>query len=225
MIKPRLQESAPLASRQAAAWTAVTVLDTLVRLLHPFMPFVTEECAQLLPDAAPTLHQRPWPRVDQLWTDAASRAAHDGVSSRLELVQHIRALRQESGLPASARDAVRVTVHGSAPGLSEADAARLVAGLVPASIAVTPDGDRLVSLVAGPFHAEVSLAAPSQGDGHTQRQLDQLDAQIARLQAQLDNRQFVERARADVVEAARRKLDEVTRQSQTLRALLERERR
>jgi valyl-tRNA synthetase len=225
MIKPRLQESAPSASRQAAAWTAVTVLDTLVRLLHPFMPFVTEECAQLLPDAAPTLQQRPWPRVDQLWTDAASRAAHDGVSSVLELVQHIRALRQESGLPASARDAVRVTVHGSTPGLSEADAARLVAGLVPASIAVTPDGDRPISLVAGPFHAEVSLAAPTQGDGHTQRQLDQLDAQIARLQARLDNRQFVERARADVVEDARRKLDEVTRQSQTLRALLERERR
>jgi valyl-tRNA synthetase len=225
MIKPRLQEGASPASRHAAAWTAVTVLDTLVRLLHPFMPFVTEECAQLLPDAAPTLQQRPWPRVDPLWTDTTARAAHEGVSSLLELVQHIRALRQESGLPASARDAVRVMVHGSAAGLSEADAARLVAALVPASITATLEGGRAVSLVAGPFHAEVSLATPAQDDGHTRRQLDQLDAQIARLRAQLDNQQFVERARADVVEGARRKLDEVTRQSQTLRALLEQERR
>ncbi|HEY0410946.1 MAG TPA: class I tRNA ligase family protein, partial [Candidatus Dormibacteraeota bacterium] len=61
MIKGRLGEDADPASRAAAAWTSVTVLATLLRLLHPFMPFVTEECAVRLPGAAPTLQHREWP--------------------------------------------------------------------------------------------------------------------------------------------------------------------
>jgi valyl-tRNA synthetase len=220
MIKPRLQLDG--GSRQAAAWTAVTVLDTILRLLHPFMPFVTEECAQLLPDAAVTLQRRPWPRADPSWTDDDARMAHESVSNVLQLVQGIRALRQERGIAASRRDLVHVTIAGATEELSEADAAQLVAALTPATHSQSLNADHVTSLVAGAFHARVSFPLSGEADGHTERQLERLEEQLTRLQAQLDNRDFVERAPSDVVEATRRRLAEVSRQTQTLREALSR---
>ncbi len=224
LIKPRLQDGADPDSRQAAAWTAVTVLDATLRLLHPFMPFVTEECAQLLPGAAPTLQQRRWPREDPLGVDAAAQAAHRGVSDLIDLVQRIRALRQEHGVAASPRDAVTVAVHSGRSGVSQEDAARIVGGLVPATV-VARAAEGAVALVCGSVHAEVHVAATQRSDGHTARQLEQLEATISRLRAQLENPQFVERAPQPVVDAARRKLEDATRQSRTLQTLLQTDRR
>lgn len=48
-MKPMMDESSPLATRQSAQQTLYTCLDNGLRLLHPFMPFVTEELWQRLP--------------------------------------------------------------------------------------------------------------------------------------------------------------------------------
>src|SRR5581483_6310947 len=97
MAKARLRDDADPASREAAAWTATTALDVLLRLLHPFMPFITEECAQRLPDAAPTLQQRDWPAVPDWWRSGANQRARAAVDEVLDLVQSLRAARQEAG--------------------------------------------------------------------------------------------------------------------------------
>ena len=110
MVKLRLADAADPDSRRAAVWTAVTTLDVLLRLLHPFMPFVTEECAQLLPNAAPTLQQRAWPEVDALWTDDATtrRASRDRRGHRARAA-HPRARPRAR---CAARRADRIRVRG-----------------------------------------------------------------------------------------------------------------
>jgi valyl-tRNA synthetase len=101
MVKGRLHPDAEPASRAAAAFTAVTALDTLLRLLHPFMPFVTEECAQRLPGAAPTLQQRDWP-VAPAWWGQGGNGAVRGVERVIDLVGALRNARQAAGVPANA---------------------------------------------------------------------------------------------------------------------------
>ena len=113
IIKLRLADAGDHESRRAAVWTAVTTLDVLLRLLHPFMPFVTEECAQQLPNAAPTLQQRSWPEEDPLWNDAETSAAHHEIAEAIELVQRIRALGHSHRVPRGARDRIRVVVRAA----------------------------------------------------------------------------------------------------------------
>lgn len=64
-MKPMTDESAPLASQKSAQQTLYTCLDHGLRLLHPFMPFVTEELWQRLPrrpnDATPSIMVSPFP--------------------------------------------------------------------------------------------------------------------------------------------------------------------
>jgi len=127
----RLGDDAPPASRAAATRTALTALDVILRLLHPFMPFVSEECAQHLPERADTLQHRRWPSRDSL-AGAAGDDARREVTQVIELVQRIRAARQERGVPATSGEPWRVVIHADPPDQRAVrDAQRLLEGLAP----------------------------------------------------------------------------------------------
>jgi valyl-tRNA synthetase len=217
MAKLRLRGDVDERSRNAAAWTAVTTLDTILRLLHPFMPFLTEECAQHLPDAAPTLQQREWPVAASWWRDAALRDAHEEVAWLIDLVQRIRALRQERG---AARDAagVRVALSGDTRALRIDRAAMLVAELVPATIVTDhSNGARPDVLPSGTLRALVVIASATTGDRAQERKrLQQLTDSIVRMEAQLDNDAFIRQAPPAVVDGVRRRLAEATAEAATL---------
>ena len=221
MAKSRLRDDADPASRQAAAWTATTALDVLLRLLHPFMPFITEECAQRLPDAAPTLQQRSWPAVAPEWEDSPAAEARAGVDEVLDLVQALRAARQEAGVPAGSRERSPLLLEagGRLPG---DEVQRLVEALAPVTVvAAAPLGMRPVRVVAGGAHATVFVANASADDtGRLRKQLDQVEAAILQLQSKLANSSFTERAPGDVVEGARVRLRVLQVEGERLRRLL-----
>ena len=219
IVKVRLQDGPAGAGREAAAATALTVLDVSLRMLHPFMPFVTEECAQRLPGAAPSLQLRSWPEVQAAWVDPAQAGLSAGVDEVLELVTLLRSRRQEAGI--SARDRTRdpVAVRGGAPLLSAADRRRILEALVPVSVIEGPVDGPADVVVAGELEAELQLRGRGPTAGGT-RQLADLEAQIDRVRRQLDSAAFVERAPARVVEQSRSRLRELTRQVETLRRSL-----
>jgi valyl-tRNA synthetase len=221
MIKGRLGDEADPASRAAAAWTATTVLDSLLRLLHPFMPFVTEECAVRLPGAAPTLQQREWPAPPRWWRDGANGAAA-GVDRVIELVGELRNARQKAGLPTGFRERQEVTLRTADEGLSAGDLRRLVEALVPVTVvdALTA-GTEPVRLVAGGVEAALRTGGASVDRAQLDKRLKQAEEQVRQLTLKLDNPRFVEGAPAQVVEGARRSLSEAMTQRDTLRRLLD----
>ncbi|MGI8847701.1 MAG: valine--tRNA ligase [Candidatus Dormibacteria bacterium] len=216
MIQPRLRHEVDRASRDAAASTAITSLDILIRLLHPFMPFVTEECAQRLPDVAETLQRRSWPQPPGEWRAGANVSERAAVGELLELVQRLRAARQEHGVADKDRTAHPVVIRGGASGISDADRLRLLHALLPWSRGDAAAGTG-IPVVAGAIEATLHIGAAAESPERRARQLRDVEARIARLRAQVDDPQFVERARADVVEKARRQLGEAEQQAQTLR--------
>jgi valyl-tRNA synthetase len=218
IIKLRLADAGDHESRRAAVWTAVTTLDVLLRLLHPFMPFVTEECAQQLPNAAPTLQQRPWPEEDALWSDAETTAAHHQISEAIELVQRIRALGHSHRVPRGTRDRIRVVVRTADGAMASRQLTSLIGGLVPASVVDGHErGVDPVVVVSGRLHAEVVIADTAADASATARQIGLLEANVSRLQAQLANPAFVNGAPAQVVDESRRRLAEALAQLDVLR--------
>ena len=69
IAKPRLN-SGDAEHADTARRVLVYVLDKALKLLHPFMPFITEELYQALPGSAETIMTQPWPTVDEShnWT-------------------------------------------------------------------------------------------------------------------------------------------------------------
>ena len=81
---------------RTARWVSWRVLDGILRLLHPFMPFVTEELWQAIPHEGETLATAAWPKAKKAWFDADSERE---VSFLQEIVVAVRNLRVESKIP------------------------------------------------------------------------------------------------------------------------------
>jgi valyl-tRNA synthetase len=221
MAKARLRDDAPQESRRAAAWTAVTVLDTLLRLLHPFMPFVTEECAQRLPDAAATLQHREWPRP-QAWWDASEDAAASGVEQVLDLVQAARSALHHAGIAPTGRQRHAATLGGRARGLAGTDVRRLLEALVPVTVGDNPPAaaENGLRVVSGTLEAELFVARSSDDRQRLRRQLDDTQRLVEDQRAKLANPRFVEQAPAPVVDKVRQNLAEAEARLSALQRIL-----
>lgn len=215
MVKPRLQEDADPASREAARSTLVHVLDWALRLMHPVVPFVTTALWDRLPwfegrERPEDLCVAPFPAdLGELRNaDAAKR-----VAAFQELVTAVRQLRKEYGVGEGAP----VTLHldtddadfrGAVEGL-RAQLGRMARveeltwdrppnGAIGASAAMTSGGE---------------LFLPLEGLVDLDRERQRLRDEIARLEGlkagterKLANESFVSRAPAEVVQKERDKL-------------------
>jgi valyl-tRNA synthetase len=217
IVKVRLHGEGGEGKPEAAA-TAVTVLDSLLRLLHPFMPFVTEECAQRLPAPAPTLQHRSWPEVLPGWDAPARAGVREGVDELLELVGQLRSRRQEAGVSAADRTRHPVVVRGGNPSLSAQDRRRVLEALVSVRVEDLGEAAGAQLVIAGSLEAELHLG--DAGEQRLRRQLADVERQVSRLQEQLANPTFVDRAPASVVAKARDQLQEAELQAETLRRRL-----
>ncbi|MBV8526917.1 MAG: valine--tRNA ligase [Candidatus Dormibacteraeota bacterium] len=223
LAKLRLGGAVDDVSRNAAAWTALTALDVILRLLHPFMPFLTEECAQHLPDAAPTLQQRDWPSADVRWSDETSLRAHEEVGWLIELVERIRALQQARSTGGE-RARVSVVVSGELRELPLDRAAVLVSERARAQLVEAhTNGTKADVVSAGGLRAHVVVQAASGGSdrAHERKRMAELEQLIARSTAQLSQAGFVKQAPPDVVEGVRRRLADAQAEAALLRTSLE----
>ncbi|HEX7500687.1 MAG TPA: valine--tRNA ligase, partial [Polyangia bacterium] len=110
LAKVRLQDPARISERWKIQGTLVTALDAAMRLLHPFMPFITEELWQKLPKpqgAPQSIMITLYPISDPRYLDDATEASMALVQ---KVVTVVRSLRTENNVPSSARPKVILNV-------------------------------------------------------------------------------------------------------------------
>lgn len=87
------------AARRHAQWTLWTVLEGMMRLLHPIMPHITEEVWQLLPHTGESIMVSPWPESPEAWIDDEAERVMDRL---IAVIRAIRSLRADLGVNAKA---------------------------------------------------------------------------------------------------------------------------
>ena len=107
LTKARLQGEDEAAKVQAQQ-VLVYVLTETLKLLHPFMPFITEEIWQALPHQGDFLMLQSWPKADPAWSDVKAKESMEAV---MDVIRAIRARRSEMNVPPSKKAALTIVTN------------------------------------------------------------------------------------------------------------------
>jgi valyl-tRNA synthetase len=221
LSKPVLQsESSSTEAQRGTRRTLVEILEGLLRLLHPIMPFVTEEVwQQVAPRAgieAPTLMLQPYP---QPATEDADATAVADIEWLKKFILGVRQIRGEMDIPpgkplpvilenASATDARRAEEHASLlQRVGRVESVTLLGDEEEPPAAATALLDELRLLV--PMKGMIDVEAERNRLG---KQLDKVQADLDRARSKLDNPNFVNNAPADVVTQEKQRAADFERQ-------------
>jgi valyl-tRNA synthetase len=224
LLKPILagaDQAAAAETRAVAAW----VLDEALKLLHPFMPFVTEELwAKRAPEAgrAGLLMLAPWPRHRGLQNAEADAE----IGWVIRFISEVRSVRAEMNVPAGAK--VPLLVSG-ANQETEARVARheetllRLARLDRIAFGKPPAGAVQIVLdeavLALPLASIIDIDAEQK---RLKREIDKVGSEIRQIDAKLANEKFVSRAPEHVVEEQRERKSEAEATAAKLEQALKR---
>lgn len=185
------------------------VLDHTLRLLHPFMPFLTEEIWQHLPHEGQTITLAPWPQYD------ASRVAEQAVKEMnllMNIIRAVRNIRAEVNVPMSKK--VEMIVKPA-----DEDTLQILqrntifierfcgTSKLEMSLAAVNAEQTMTAVVSGAqlYLPLAGLIDISQEIERLQKELKVLDAEVERVEKKLANENFVKKAPEKVVEEEKAK--------------------
>jgi valyl-tRNA synthetase (EC 6.1.1.9) len=195
--------------------TLKVVLEHVLKLLHPFMPFITSELYAALGHRR-QIAVHSWPQPDAALHDAEATKAFDALRSA---VDSARSLKSELGL--SPQDRLNVAVDGDLADVVRQNA-RVVEGIARVNLVPALEGRTLSQVAPG-----VTILAPLEGTvdiadwvKKQQKRLAELDKQIKQAQGKLNNEGFVARAPAEVIEEEKRRVADFGAQKERLEGVL-----
>ncbi len=213
MVKPRLYNDAD-ETKAAALWTLKTVLAESLKMLHPFMPFITEEIYCNL-TGEESIMLASWPTFKEEWDFSADEKAVETIK---EAVRGIRNIRAEMNVSPKKKATVYVVSENEEVQKTFKDGEVFFATLGYASEVIVQNdktgiADDAVSTVIPeaviymPFAELVDIAKELERLAKEQKKLQ---GEIKRCNGMLNNERFVSKAPAAKVEAEREKLEKYT---------------
>ncbi len=210
MVKPRLYNSDDETSHKAVLWTLQTVLINALKLLHPYMPFVTEEIFCTLQDEEESIMISTWPEYKDEWNYAADEKAIETIK---EAVRGIRNIRTQMNV-APSRKALVYVVSDKEEVLDIFRTGKLFfETLASASESVCQNdksgiADDAVSVVLAeatiyiPFSDLVDISAEIE---RLEKEKKRLEGELKRSQSMLSNERFLSKAPAEKIEEEKEK--------------------
>ena len=219
------------AEKDRAVSVLLNVLEESLRLLHPLLPFVTEEIYRFLPENCVTggkkkadkLITAPYPLFSEERVDSCSE---ERFTSLQEIVRLVRALRTECGIDPAFKIKVALFVEKGSPAEAakeKTDIICLLAGLSGVDFLENPKDKAKGSIgtVGKGFEAFIvpgEGADPEKMVQKFKKELEKEEVNFSKLKGKLSNEKFVANAPAEVVEGEKEKLNEIQRRIEKLKA-------
>lgn len=199
--KVRLQNES---ERQTPQWILLQALTSFLKMLHPAMPFITEEVYALLPiERKEFLMSETWPSIPSEWWDQESENL---VESWIEMTRSIRALRAEIGLQ-PLKTAAKLYYEGD---LKSGDSLIQGQAWFDAIHQGPPTGEYVSTTAHGiDFHIPLEGVDVSKELARVEKDIEKIDGELQKLEARLNNPSFTERAKPEVVERERQNADDL----------------
>ena len=227
LVKPMLGATADPQQARVVRRTLLEVLETVLRLAHPFIPFITEEIwqrvAPLAGNGGDTVMLAPWPAADASLLDEAASADIDWLQ---QVIVAVRNIRGELGI-APGRTVTLLARNGTVEDRrrlgQHADLLRVLARLERCEWLDDAEAPQAATQVVGQLELLVPLAGLIDIDAERERlgrETTKLEQEITRLEARLANPGFTGKAPPAVVERERARLADLGAARDTLRTQL-----
>lgn len=210
LAKARLYDKDALRERRTAQYVLCYVLEHTLRLLHPFMPYITEEIWQHIPHEGKSVMIAAWPSEEAGKRDAAAEAQMTAV---MEVIKSVRNMRAEVNVaPGKKSEVVLKFVKPELALVFEGNAGYLktLAGAEPMHVLAPEAADpenAMTSVVDG-----VGIYLPLKGlidiekeTARLNKELENLERELQRVRGKLSNAGFVQKAPAQVIEKEKEK--------------------
>ncbi|MFY9611336.1 MAG: valine--tRNA ligase [Blastocatellia bacterium] len=208
----------------AARCRIVYVLETSLRLLHPLMPYLTEDIWQRLPHTGESIMLQQWPVPDACREDDAAR---EQMGTLIALITKVRNIRSIFNIPSQSRVKLHLATADQAARslvLDNSDRIRRLARVEEIILSDTLPG---VESAASYIVHTIDMAVPLEGLIDLDKESERISKEMERkrnetrgLASRLDNPSFVERAPRDVVEETQRRHEELIVEIEKLRSTL-----
>ena len=212
IVKPRMyaKEQNPV-SANAALWTLKEVLSNALKLLHPYMPFLTEEIYCTLRDDEESIMISSWPEYTEEWNYPEDEAAIDHAK---DLVKGIRTIRKDMDVPPSRKAKIIITSDNADIRKIFGDVKDAYTGLAGASEIQIQEGTEgvpadAVSVVIPDAVLYVPLEDLVDFEKEKERltkEKEKLEKELARSKGMLSNERFLSKAPEEKVAEEREKL-------------------
>jgi valyl-tRNA synthetase len=199
----------------------VTVIDTCLRLLHPYLPFITEEIWRYLPGTRTPLIVSPWPVSDERFLNSEAESAMDLLRDLIVKIRNVRADykvdpgRRIQAIADGGSHTALIEDHADLfSRLCNVERVDLLNGNAPGQSAAVVSGDVTIHL---PLAGMIDLSAERE---RLTKELETVKAQIAKTEGMLANESFVSRAKPEVVESTRVRLAELVQSRDSIEGQL-----
>ncbi|WP_328611843.1 valine--tRNA ligase [Amycolatopsis sp. NBC_00345] len=175
------------------------VLDTVLRLLHPFIPFITEKLWIAL-TGGESLVVAPWPKPFEGYADTVADAR---IADVQKLVTEVRRFRADQGLKPGQKVAARVAGAGFAEVSGHEDSIRSLVRLTPAEEGFSASASLEVALATGVVTVELDLSGTvdvAAERKRLQKDLGVAQKELSQTEGKLGNESFIAKAPAPVIE-------------------------
>ena len=214
IAKPRLYNKEAAAERATAQHVLATVLVSAMKLLHPYMPFITEEIYQCLPHEAESIMISKWPVADESLVDPE---AERGMNAIMDSIKAIRNMRAEvNANPGKKIPAIMLVSEDLREVVAHNDSyIKLLGGID--NLELRPlNGEKpenaMAAVVTG-IEVYLPLAGLIDVEKETQRlskELAAMEKDLQRAGGKLNNAGFLAKAPEDVIDKERAKYEELS---------------
>lgn len=213
LVKPALYGKKDEGSRKTAQYVLWSVLSNTMKLLHPMMPFITEEIWQHLPHEGETIMLQDWPEDDRAVQDESAVAQMIAV---MEVVKAVRNIRGEMNVPISRKAEIIIAANNDTvyqqlkggldyiehlAGASEIVLHKTLSEKPDNAMAAITKGMEIFVPLKGLIDTDKEIA-------RLKKEIAVLDRELARVNGKLSNAEFLDKAPGDVIEKEKAKQSE-----------------
>lgn len=226
MVKPRLYNSDDAASRNAALYTLKTVLIDALKLLHPFMPFVTEEIFCTLQDEEESIMVSQWPEYKE---ENHYEADEKAIETIKEAIRGIRNVRAEMNVVPSRKTQVYVVTTQAEMKQIFEEGKHFFASLAYASeVLICDNRDDIAEDAVSVVIANANIYIPfaelvdiKQELERLKKEESRLEGELNRVRGMLSNERFISKAPEAKIAEERAKLEKYTQMMDQVKERLE----